>query len=47
MESVGDECNVWMHESDELRDLCLKGILWVEHELDPSKETQISMVGFD
>lgn len=37
MESVGNEGQVWVGESDDFRNLLLECVSWVEHKLDPSK----------
>lgn len=47
MESVGNEGQVWVGESDDFRNLLLECVSWVEHKLDPSSSTSRSDVVFD
>lgn len=36
VESIGDECQVWMSKSHEVGNLHLYLVSWVEEQLDPS-----------
>ena len=37
VESIGDECQVWMSKSHEVGNLHLNLVSWVEEQLDPTK----------
>jgi len=44
MESVGNECNVWMHPSDSVGNNLFNLVSWVEDQLNPSGSTSVSNV---
>lgn len=47
VESVGDEGEIWVHESHEVGNLNLKVIFWVEDQLDPANSSLWSNIILD
>lgn len=47
MESVGTECNVWMHPSNSVGNNLFDLVSWVEDQLNPSCSSSVSNVVLD